>query len=164
MTEEEKEKFKPAVEELKTAPELMSEAIKRKYEFDAHFATIVGVLFGVLAAFNSIGECQCADIFYIIGITSCAICFVLCVICLYQPISANKHLREVKALKASTKLLQSFIPDDDSTKELKQALAEAEKKSFDWFKLYRVCSYVLFAVSLLSVLINIYIRYTAIAY
>lgn len=164
MTEEEKEKFRPAVEELKSAPELMSEAVKRKYDFDAHFATIVGVLFGVLAAFNSMGDCNYADLLYIIGITCCAISFVLCVICLYQPISANKHLREIKALKAGTKLLQSFIPDDDSTKELEQALAETQKKSFNWFKVCRICSYILFTISLLSVLINIYIRYAVICY
>ena len=164
MTEDEKERFRPAIEELKSAPELMSEAIRRKYEFDAHFATVVGVLFGVLAAFNSMGYCKYADQFYIIGITCCAISFVLCVICLYQPISANKNLREIKALKASTKLLQSFIPDDDSTKELEQALAEIQKKSFNWFKLCRICSYVLFAISILSVLLNIYIRYTVICY
>lgn len=164
MTEEEKAKFRPAVEELKSAPELMTEAVKRRYDFNAQFATVVGVLFGVLAAFNNIGQNKLADLLYIIGIVCCAVSFVLCVICLYQPISANKRLREIKSLKATTKLCQSFLPDDATTKELEQTLEEAQQKPFNWFKLWRIFSYVLFAISLICVLLNIFIRYSSTIY
>lgn len=123
---------------------------------------VVGVLFGVLAAFNSIGENKLADLLYIIGITSCALSFVFCIICLYQPILSNQRMRENKALKAGVKLMEGFLPDDERTKELKIALEETQKESFNWFKLCRIYSYILFAASLVAVLLNIYIRYFSI--
>ena len=98
MTEEEKEKFRPAVEELKKVPDIIEEGIKRKYTFNSQFAMIVGVLFGVLAAFNDLGNNKIANILYIIGISCCALCFILCIICLYQPIRDNKFDKDAIAV------------------------------------------------------------------
>ena len=52
MPKEEQVKFLPALKELNRMLRLNNEGIQRENAFTAHFTNVVGVVFGVLAAFT----------------------------------------------------------------------------------------------------------------
>ena len=153
MPQEEKVKSLPALEELTKMFRLNNEGIQRKNAFTTQFTTVVGVVFGVLAAFNSMGQNFWADIFYIAGILCCGICLVLCVICLCKPIYDNYNLQESAAFSAYEELVKAFeleIAEEDQPKREKKHLP---------FKKIRIAAYILFGISILCVLVKICILF-----
>ena len=153
MPQEEKVKSLPALEELTKMFRLNNEGIQRKNAFTTQFTTVVGVVFGVLAAFNSMGQNFWADIFYIAGILCCGICLVLCVICLCKPIYDNYNLQESAAFSAYEELVKAFeleIAEEDQPKREKKHLP---------FKKMRIAAYILFGISILCVLVKICILF-----
>ena len=150
VPKEEKVKFLPVIEKLDNAFHLNNEGIQRKNAFTAQFTTVVGVVFGVLAAFNSIGENLWADIFYIAGILCCGTCLVLCVICLCKPIYDNYNQVESAAFSAYEELVKAFeleIAEEDQPKRLK-------KKHLP-FRGMRIAAYILFGISIFCVIVKI---------
>ena len=57
-----------------------------------------------------------------------------------------------------------MTPEEKARVIIDRQLEEAQQKPFNWFKLWRICSYVLFAISLICVLLNIFIRYSSTIY
>lgn len=154
----EKAKFQPAIEELNKMFRINNEGIQRKNAFTAQFTTVVGVVFGVLAAFNSMGQNYWADIFYIAGILCCGACLVLCVICLCKPIYDNYNQLESAAFSAYDELIKAFeleIPEEEQPKRETKHLP---------FKEMRIAAYVLFGISILCVLVKICILFYSVYY
>ena len=149
MPQEEKVKSLPALEELTKMFRLNNEGIQRKNAFTAQFTTVVGVVFGVLAAFNSMGQNFWADIFYIAGILCCGICLVLCVICLCKPIYDNYNQMESAAYSAYEEFVKAYeleIAEEDQPKREKKHLP---------FKRIRIAAYILFSISIVCFLVRI---------
>jgi hypothetical protein len=156
MSQEEQIKFLPVLKELNNAHRIKNEGIQRKNAFTAQFTTVVGVVFGVLAAFNSIGQNLWADIFYLAGILCCGTCLVLCVVCLCKPIYDNYNQLENAAYRAYEEVVKAFeleIAEEDQPKREKKHLP---------FREMRNAAYVLFGISIVCVLVKICILfYTA---
>jgi hypothetical protein len=153
MPKEEQVKFLPALKELNRMLRLNNEGIQRENAFTAHFTTVVGVVFGVLAAFNAMGQNLWADIFYMAGIFCRGTCLVLCVICLCKPIYDNYNLQESAAFSAYEELVKAFeleIAEEDQPKREKKHLP---------FKKIRIAAYILFGISILCVLVKICILF-----
>ncbi len=144
---EEQQKLLPILKKLPSLIEAHNEGVKRKYEFSVQFTTVVGVLFGVLAAFNTMDECILADIFYLIGIISCGVCLCLCLLCLYKPVHDNEQ-KQVDII-------------DDITEELKRAAEveeqeqETEKEKPYPIESLRRWAYITFGVSIVCVLLKL---------
>lgn len=153
MSDVEKAKFIPTLIELYKYLCLHNEGIQRKNTFTAQFTTVVGVVFGVLAAFNSIGQNIWADVFYMAGIFCCGVCLVLCVICLCKPIYDNSNHKEDAANRVYEEMIKALdleIVEEEQTKREKKRLP---------FKKLRIAAYVLFAVSISCVLVKMCILF-----
>lgn len=154
MPEEERQKFKPVIKRLLSTGEAFKEGIERKNNFTAQFTTVVGVLFGVLATFNTIGQNIWADIAYLTGIICCGICLVLCVICLYKPIYDNNRHKESAIFYTFEALFHAYGKD----KEFEEEFSDEPEKYFPFDKL-RLAAYILFGISILCVLVKICILF-----
>ena len=132
-----------------------NEIIKRKYEFNTQFTAVVGVVFGVLAAFNNIGENKLADIAYIVGLVCCGLCLLLCVIGLYQPVHNEQVKRDNNIIKACGDLINVFTVENEQTEgELKETEQIEEIKPSKTFKWLHICSHVLFVVAIICMVIT----------
>lgn len=137
-----------------------NEIIKRKYEFNTQFTAVVGVVFGVLAAFNNIGENKLADIAYIVGLVCCGLCLLLCVIGLYQPVHNEQVKRDNNIIKACGDLINvSTVENEQTEGELKETEQIEEIKPSKTFKWLHICSHVLFVVAIICMVIKIIILY-----
>lgn len=149
LPKEERSKFLPFLKEFSNLFKLHIEGIQRVNTFTAQFTTVVGVVFGVLAAFNSMGQNLWADVFYLTGIVCCGACLVLCVICLCKPIHDN-HNQQVNT---ACSVFDEFI------KALNVNVAEENKpkieKKYMPFPKMRIASYILFGISIVCVLVKI---------
>ena len=149
MSQEERVKFLPVLKDLNHLLSLNNEGIQRTNAFTAQFTTVVGVVFGVLAAFNSMGQNFWADIFYIAGILCCGTCLVLCVICLCKPIFDNYN----QQVNAGYGFFDDFVKTYDIEIAEKDQ-PKIEKKHLP-FREMRIVAYVLFGISILCVLVKI---------
>lgn len=157
MPEEERQKYKPVIKRLISAGETFNEGIKRKNEFSVHFTTVVGVLFGVLATFNTLGQNLWADIAYLVGILCCGACLVLCVICLYKPIYDNNRQKE----NAIYYTYEALFHACDLDKEFEEEFKDEPDKYFP-FEKFRLAAYILFGVSVICILVKICILFYSI--
>lgn len=149
LPKEERVKFVPFLKEFSKLFSLHNEGIQRINTFTAQFTTVVGVVFGVLAAFNSMGQNFWADIFYLVGILCCGICLVLCVICLCKPIVDNHNQQVGTAYGVFDEFIQAInvsVSEEDKPK--------MEKKRMP-FQNMRTASYILFGISIVCVLAKI---------
>lgn len=156
MPKEEQLKALPALKELSKLFSLHNVGIQRENAFTVQFTTVVGVVFGVLAAFNSMGQNLWADIFYMAGIFCCGTCLVLCVICLCKPIYDNYNQQESTAYSAYEEFVKAFeleIAEEDQPKREQKHLP---------FKKMRIAAYILFGVSILCVLVKICILFCSV--
>ncbi len=64
MPKEQQQKAVPLLKLVSVIIDNNNEMVKRRYEINSQFTAVVGVVFGVLAAFNNIGNNKCADIIY----------------------------------------------------------------------------------------------------
>ena len=156
MPEEERKRYKPVIKRLISAGETFNEGIKRKNEFSVHFTIVVGVLFGVLATFNTLGVNMWADIAYLIGIICCGACLALCVICLYKPIYDNDRQKE----NAIYYTYEALFHAHDLDKEFEEEFKDEQDKYFPFDKI-RLAAYILFGISIVCILAKIVILFYA---
>ncbi len=156
MPQEEKVKSLPALKEISRMFHLNNDGIRRTKAFTTQFTTVVGVVFGVLAAFNTMGQDFWADIFYMAGILCCGTCLVLCVICLCKPIYDNYNQQESAAYSAYEELVKAYeleIAEEAQPKRMKKHLP---------FREMRITAYILFGISIFCIIVKICILfYTA---
>lgn len=163
LPKEQQQKAIPLLKRISTIIENNNEIIKRKYEFNANFTAVVGVVFGVLAVFNNMGENQFADIVYIIGLTCCGLCLLFCVIGLYQPVYNESVRKNNNILKAFEDLTKVFASDQDQVKreiedtEMEQIEERKPTKAFKWLYIF---SYILFGISVVCMMAKVIILYT----
>ena len=161
LTKEQQQKAIPLLKRVSAIIDNNNEIVKRKYEFNAQFTTVVGVVFGVLAAFNNIGQNKCADIVYMIGLACCGLCLILCVIGLYQPIHNESVKKDNNIIKALNELIAVFTPEKAETEEGdSETLTIEEIKPNKAFKWMRIGSHVLFAISIICMIAKIIIEYS----
>ena len=153
MSQEERVKFLPVLKDLNHLLDLNNEGIQRTNAFTAQFTTVVGVVFGVLAAFNSMGQNFWADIFYMAGILCCGTCLVLCVICLCKPIFDNYN----QQVNAGYGFFEDFVKTYNLEITEKDQ-PDIEKKHLP-FREMRIAAYILFGISILCVLVKICILF-----
>ncbi len=160
LPKEQQQKAIPLLKRVGAIIDNNNEIVKRKYEFNAQFTTVVGVVFGVLAAFNNIGQNKSADIVYMIGLVCCGLCLILCVIGLYQPIHNESIKKDNNTIKALNELIVVFTPDKAETdKSESEAVQLDEIKPSNAFKWIRICSHILFAISIICMITKIIIEY-----
>ena len=149
LPEEGKKIFLPILEKLPPIFTVHNEGVKRKYEFSVQFTTIVGVVFGVLASFNSMGHNLWADIFYVIGMISCGVSLCLCLICLYKPIYDNEQRK--------THMINEVRSELDSITGISTQKEQQDKSLL--FEKVRMWAYITFGISIVCILIKIIILF-----
>ena len=85
LSEEEQRSFLPALKKFAKYAETDKKIYESKQNFFIQFTGIVGVVFGILAAFGNMGENYVADWFYLVGIGLSLLCLVFCIIGIFQP-------------------------------------------------------------------------------
>ena len=85
LSEEEQKSFLPALKKFAKYAETDKKIYESKQNFFIQFTGIVGVVFGILAAFGNMGENYVADWFYLVGIGLRLLCLVFCIIGIFQP-------------------------------------------------------------------------------
>lgn len=164
MPKEQQQKAVPLLKLVSVIIDNNNEMVKRRYEFNSQFTAVVGVVFGVLAAFNNIGNNKCADIIYIIGLVCCGLCLVCCVIGLYQPVHNAEVKKDNNILKAFNELIVVFtlgqknkVDDETKTEQIEEI---KPSRVFKWLHIF---SYILFGIAVACMVTKVIILY-AIAY
>lgn len=145
LPEEQKKIFLPTLKKYIECVNTENKLFESTQNFFIQFTGIVGVVFGVLAAFSNVGENKVADIIYFVGISFCLVCLVLCIICLFQPTHKLQKKLELNSI--------------DFVKEFGKAISKITGEQFDMqedkvkhspiFEILRKIAYVCFGISLI---------------
>lgn len=140
----------PILEQLLKLAETQNEKNKRKKEFLNQFTAIVGIVFGVLATFSSIGDYLFADILYLTGILLCGISLILCLICQTQPIH-NSNIALENQLQDLCDEVNKFAKDAEEKNTTN--IQTAKPKNI--YKKLRFTAYILFGMATICLLVRI---------
>ena len=144
LSEEEQRSFLPTLKKFAKYAETDKKIYESKQNFFIQFTGIVGVVFGVLAAFSNVGENKVADIVYFVGTSFCLVCLVLCIICLFQP----THKLQNKLVQNSIDFVNDFSKAASKISGEQFDMLEVKGKYSPNFKLLRISAYVCFGISL----------------
>ena len=94
FSEEEQRNYLPTLKELAKCADTKKKINESQQNFFIQFTSIVGVVFGILAAFGNMGENYVADWFYLIGLGFSILCLIFCIIGIYLPTYILKKTQE----------------------------------------------------------------------
>lgn len=144
LPEEKKTILFPSLKKFIKLANTNKELFESEQNFFIQFTGIVGVVFGVLAAFSNVGENKVADIVYFVGTSFCLVCLVLCIICLFQP----THKLQNKLVQNSIDFVNDFSKAASKISGEQFDMLEVKGKYSPNFKLLRISAYVCFCISL----------------
>ena len=144
LSEEEQRSFLPALKKFAKYAETNKKIYESKQNFFIQFTGIVGVVFGILAAFGNMGENYVADWFYLVGIGLSLLCLVFCIIGIFQPTYILQKTQEQNL----NDLVNEFEKAAAKQKGQKSDFQEEKVKISPIFKIFKIIAYICFALSL----------------
>ena len=144
LSEEEQRSFLPALKKFAKYAETDKKIYESKQNFFIQFTGIVGVVFGILAAFGNMGENYVADWFYLVGIGLSLLCLVFCIIGIFQPTYILQKTQEQNL----NDLVNEFEKAAAKQKGQKSDFQEEKVKISPIFKIFKIIAYICFALSL----------------
>lgn len=144
LSEEEQRSFLPTLKKFAKYAETDKKIYESKQNFFIQFTGIVGVVFGILAAFGNMGENYVADWFYLVGIGLSLLCLVFCIIGIFQPTYILQKTQE----QNFNDLVNEFEKAAAKQKGQKSDFQEEKVKISPIFKIFKIIAYICFALSL----------------
>ena len=155
FSEEEQRNYLPTLKELAKCADTKKKINESQQNFFIQFTSIVGVVFGILAAFGNMGENYVADCFYLIGIISSLISLVSCIIVLFQPIKILEKQKEQNLIDGLNELGKAIAIHTGQQFECQEEKVKISPK----IKIIPKVAYGSFAISLICLVIRHFILY-----
>lgn len=155
LSEEEQRSFLPTLKKFAKYAETDKKIYESKQNFFIQFTGIVGVVFGVLAAFGNIGENYVADCFYLVGVISSLISLVSCIIVLFQPIKILEKQKEQNLIDSLNELGKAIAIQTGQQFECQEEKVKISPKK----KIIPKVAYGSFAISLICLVIRHFILF-----